>query len=449
MLSYIYNKTYGMRGENSLAASDFSLRAMPEWYRAERETEKIIGKLSGIKELDYYIKNPDEYIRRLAILKLQKFSAKESIYVLKDVMDDNLESEANKYLAAWVLKSQALKWNFDIFVTSRYLTKISGTESYDELFGVEPGAEIPPIRFDFSASPSHSAFKLEAEDSARAGDIYFEAEFDFKQWFSTFGSRLLKSTKSALGIIFLKLPAMLGGSVITGFKKLLHSLARKGEKRVKPAAVPLESHPAEKINSTYDYYSIYREVYKKPGIIASIKKGLFNMLYLLFFPLRFALKHKFAVFCSLAALYVLFAFTDYGRAFTSKYMGIDLKDVQKNTVEKVKYYSSYALSEFNRLTGINEWKKNEGKKQEDPAIPASSADRKLYLVTAQKGLNIRKSPDSASGKVGGDPLPFGSTVVYLLKEENDSKGRTWYYVESDDGRTGWVSANFLKEKKEG
>jgi hypothetical protein len=409
-----------------LTASDFCLRAMPGWYRAERETENIIEKLSGLKELDYYLKNSDEYIRRLAILKLKKFSAKDAVYALKEVLDDNLESEENKYLAAWVLKSLAVKWSFDIFVTSRYLTKFSGTEGYDQLFGVMLEDEIPTIRFDFSASPSHSALKLEAEDSVRTEDIHFETEFNFKQWFSTLGSRLLKKAGGTLVFFFLKLPAMLWK-------------ARRGVKRVKRA---------KSIKPANDYHGIYKEVYKRPGILASIKKGLFNMLYLLFFPLRFALKHKLAVLCSLAAIYVLFAFTDYGRAITNKYMGVDLKDVQKNTVENVKYYSDYVLNEFNRLTGINEWKKGEVKKQENPAIPASAADGKLYLVTAQKGLNIRKSPDPASVKVGEAALPYGSTVTFL-KTENDSSGKPWYYVESSDGRKGWVSAKFLKEKKEG
>ena len=405
---------HGIRGDDSLTASNFSLRAMPDWYRAERETEKTIEKLSSIKELDYYLKNPDEYIRRLAIVKLQKFSAKETVYALKEVLDDNLESEANKYLAAWVLKSLSVKWNFDIFVTSRYLTKFSGTESYDQIFGVMLEDEVPSIRFDFSASPSHSVFKLEAEENARTEDIHFETEFDFKQWFSTLGTRLLKKVGSTLVFIFLKLP------------RKIH-LKRP-----------------EKIHMKYP-----EKIHKKPAIMAFIKKGLFNMLYLLFFPLRFALKHKLAVLCSLAAIYVLFAFTDYGRAFTNKYMGVDLKDVQKRTVESVKSYSSYALNEFNRLTGINEWKKSEVEKQENTVVPASSAGNKLYLVTAQKGLNIRESPDAASVKVGGNPLPYGSTVTYLLKTESDSSGKPWYYIKSSDGRKGWVSAKFLKEKKEG
>lgn len=401
MLSYIW-------GDDYLAAIDFSLRAMPGWYRAERETENMIEKLNSVKDLEHYIKSSDEYIRRLAILRLKQFSAKEAVFTLKEVLDNNQESESNKYLAAWVLKSLSVKWNFDIFVSSMYLGKFNGTESYDELFRVTLDDEVPSIRFDFSTCPSHSAFKLEAAESLRSGDIQIKTGFDFRQWFPALGLGLLKKSGSIIAFIFRKRPA-------------------------KPS---------------HDYHSIYREVYKKPGFMASIKKGLFNMLYLLFFPLRFVFKHKLAVLFSLAALYVMFAFTDYGRAFTNKYTGVDLRDFQKKTVESLKSYSRYALYEFNKLTGIDEWKKNEGKKPDDSVMPASEADHRLYLVTAQKGLNIRESPDAASVKVGGDPLPCGSTVTYL-KTENDPSGKPWYYIKSSDGRTGWVSARFLKEKKEG
>jgi len=75
---------------------------MPEWYRTEKDTAKIIEKLGSVKELDFYLRNPDEYIRRLAILRLYRISDKESIFVLKELLDDPVESDDNKYLAAWI-----------------------------------------------------------------------------------------------------------------------------------------------------------------------------------------------------------------------------------------------------------------------------------------------------------------------------------------------------------
>jgi uncharacterized protein YgiM (DUF1202 family) len=68
-------------------------------------------------------------------------------------------------------------------------------------------------------------------------------------------------------------------------------------------------------------------------------------------------------------------------------------------------------------------------------------------VNAKNGLNIRVSPNPGSDKVGSVPLEFGSTVVFLEKQEKDKSGIAWYYVEAADGRTGWVSSRYLKEKK--
>jgi hypothetical protein len=62
-------------------------------------------------------------------------------------------------------------------------------------------------------------------------------------------------------------------------------------------------------------------------------------------------------------------------------------------------------------------------------------------------LNIRVSPSPGSGRVGSGPLEFGSTVVFLKKQEKDKSGITWYYVEAADGRIGWVSSRYLKEKE--
>lgn len=189
----------------------------------------------------------------------------------------------------------------------------------------------------------------------------------------------------------------------------------------------------------------------------SIKKCLFYILYIIFFPLRFAFKHKLAIICILLVAYSLLAFTDYGRAFTNKYWAVDLKRVQNITILKAKDYFAYALSEFNKLSGINEWKQTESDSQlklsdpqnnADPSDPAAE-NRMQYSVIAKKGLNIRELADPTSKKVGDNSLAFGSVVIYLSKTKTDASGATWYYVESKDGRIGWVAAKYLKEKKEG
>ena len=523
-----------------MLSSEFGTTDMPEWYRTERDTAKIIEKLGRVKELDFYLRNPDEYIRRLAILRLYKIPDKESIFVLKEILDDPIESEQNKYLAAWILKSFSKKWVSDIFSNNRFLNKFNGNESFDDLFNIKLDQASSFVEFDFKASPSFSLLKLDSDESALQRDIFFETEFDFKKWFSSFGTRLryaLVSTLCAIPLFIIRFPKLLYVFVLSTFNKLskhhtdkklarIHSREeRMKEKEIKRAQKHNEKLKNEKAinldctqkideatkigeatkinmlknidnainpqgvlkvekegkiekatmfkraqinerkvsperlyqnNASFSYNNLRKELYKKPGIFSYIKKGVFQVLYVLFFPIRFALKHKLAIICTLLLTYSLLTFTNYGRAFTNKYWNIDLKEVQNNTFHKIKEYSVYALSEFNRLSGINEWKGKEDSAEHDSPdilmtsnIYDSARSGKLYTVTAKKGLNIRKSPDATSEKVGSSSLALGSTVTYLSDEKKDASGITWYYIKAQDGRTGWVSSLFLKEKKEG
>lgn len=464
-----------------MTASTFNPVAIPGWYRTERETEKTIEKLKSVKELDYYLRNPDEYIRRLAILRLHKITDKESLNILKETLDNPVESEENKYLASWVLKSLSNKWATDIFITNKYLGKFNGYEGFDELFIIKLEQSSHSVDFDFTSSLSYSALMLDSDEIALERDIFFETDFDFKQWFASFGNRLLKAaviTLCAIPKLIIKLPIVIGKAVYYFIKKLSEAYAlnreiksnrikavksvkavkEKKEKLTLPSVKRLEN--ATKIKQSTisnEYYSLRKELYKKSGVFDFIKKGVFQLLYFMFFPVRLVLRHKLAVLCVLLLVYILLYSTNYGRAFTNKYMAIDLREMQKNTVQKVKDYSAYAFSEFNKLTGMDDWIEKEKIRQSNSpnALIASdvkspvSDHSKYYVVTAKKGLNIRKSPDSASERVGDNSLTFGSLVIYLSKTESDTSGAKWFFVEAKDGRIGWVSAAYLQEKKEG
>ena len=477
-----------IRGEKSLSAQKNNMLTLPDWYRTERETEKIIEKLRSVKELDYYLRNPDEYIRRLAILRLYKLSDKDALSVLKDLLDDPMEIDENKYLGAWVIKSLSKKWASDIFISPRYLGRFTGNESFNDLFSITQEHSDPSVEFDFTSSSSHSTLTLDSAETSLEKDVFFETEFDFKQWYSSFGSKLLKAISVALCAIptfIIKLPLLLGKALYSYFKKLSQNRADKKlireqsrsekitERAIKRTQKPerikqskpdkssrpsKSSKPGKQNDTSYDYYNLRNNLYKKPGIFSRIKNGvkngIFQFFYVLFFPIRFALKHKLAIFCMVILTYVLLAYTDYGRALTNKYMAVDLRVVQKGTIEKVKEYSLYAINEFNRITGIDEWKQNKVVDQSnspDTLLTANVASTtgKLYTVTAKKGLNIREAPDPASDKVGENSLAFGSTVTYLSKSSEDKNDVTWFLVKAQDGRTGWVSTVYLKEEKVG
>lgn len=418
-----------------MPVSEISLNSLPEWYRSERETGRIIEKLNSVKELDYYLRNPDEYVRRLAILRLQKLNDKDCLIILKELIDDPVESEENKYLAAWVLKSITKKRIGDSFLSNKYLNAFNGSESFDELFPIKQKDFYPSVDFDFTSSKYYSYIQLDSNETILERDAFFETDFDIKKWFLAFGSRLFRNSIAAVcavPVFIIKLPVLIGKAVHPFFKRRpVHVKTQRRKKERKKI----------RMNTLFNF----------------IKSFVFSIFYILFFPLRFARKHKLIIICILLVSYSLFAFTDYGRAFTNKYWSVDLLTVQNNTIQKVKDYYTYSLVELNRLSGIKEWKEREIEGELKLADSQNSSDpfgqaaesRKEYSVTAKKGLNIRELPDPNSKKVGNNSLIFGSTVVYLSRQETDASGGTWYYVESNDGRIGWVAARYLSEKKEG
>lgn len=426
-----------------------TLQNLPEWYGMERRTEKTMERLTTVKELVYYLKNPDEYIRHLAIIRLSQLKLKDSINILGEILDDNAECNENKELAAWAVRATALKWDMDIFINHKYLSRFTGTETYDELFKITKEDTLPSIRFDFSKNPAFPDMRLELQDNNCIHDICFYTKMEVMQWFNVFLSNLFSNFASKFSHMLIFLLRILWKAAAGIFFKLPGMAAKKTAVLVRsikrPAHRSIETYIA---HTPRDYYGKYgRDIYKRPGLSALVKSMGFNILYVLLFPLRLVLRHKAAAFITVAALYCILSFTWYGKIISFKYLNMDFVQFQKNTVNTVKEFSLNVWGKFEEISGISNLKKSE--LPQTAALEAGPKDKKQFSVTAVNGLNIRKSPDASSEKIAGEVLSYGSIVIYLSKSMSDSSGRLWYYVLDPRGRTGWVSARFLEEKKEG
>jgi hypothetical protein len=78
------------------------------------------------------------------------------------------------------------------------------------------------------------------------------------------------------------------------------------------------------------------------------------------------------------------------------------------------------------------------KKQPQPAV---QAPRVLITVS---DANIRKDPSLQGETVG--TVDEGSELIFLNRVEEDSAGRSWYYVNYQDGLSGWISSKITKWK---
>ncbi len=166
---------------------------LPEWYTAERETEKTIGRLDTLKELNYYLNNPDEYIRRLAIMRMSKLKLKDVEVSLKAILDNPLESDSNKELAAWTIKASALKWNKDVLLSSRYLSRFTGHEKYDDIFGVSYSNQNKWNGPAFDATILFRGLPAESGDVFAMHNLDIDTVFDVKSWISSAAKNLLSS----------------------------------------------------------------------------------------------------------------------------------------------------------------------------------------------------------------------------------------------------------------
>lgn len=422
----------------------------PEWYRIERETEKTIKKLLSVKDLSFYLKNPDEYIRRLAVLRISELKPKEGMDVLKEIMDDRSESSTNKELAAWVIKSISLKWNLDLFLTNRLLNQYTGNEIYSEMYKVSVEDPLPSVKFEFASSLVDGELQIDGDNIRRSEDIRFDTNLSVKEWIKEYYREWGKVIIPALKRFFINLPVL----ILPFLKKLFIFIFLKLPVLLSKPIVNIVRAQSFKSNALKNYKTSYNIPYahkRNPLEVVNhaVKKFIFNLFYVLFTPVRLMIKYKKLLLLTVAASYCVLAFSTPGKIFTYKNFGVDLMDVQTNVLNAGKEILVYASSELRDIIGLDEriqvdTHRNASKttqaKASSPAVPL-----KQYKVTAKSGLVLRKNPNTILEKVQENSIPYNSTVTYLQKSQQDSTGKLWYYIQTPQSNKGWVNSKYLEE----
>lgn len=496
---------------------------LPEWYTLEKKAEKSIKRLSTLKELDYYIKHPDEQLRRLAILRINELKLKDSFAILKEILDEPIETQANKELAAWTLKYISAKLGQDLFISHRLLTRYTGNETYGELYNIAVDRNLPSPKMSFSEMPFEYKVKLKSSDILNAQISLPDTEFDSKVWFSNCSKNSLTNIRDGFKSFFSDFSGNMK-TAVTRIPSLFKNMFKKKPRTVKasitcpvgkygligvsetaadmaqqvvtnPAAatmqqtiantaaasasvhapvqaakvspsaqlkpevfskkaLPQDAMPQsfhivpfkEETGSSHHSYYQEKKKYNPPGL----KKVLFEVLYILLFPVRTIFKlfkgiyrNKFKIIAALAAIYCLLVFTTFGRALALRYTGVDLRSYHLQAVEKIKSAAAIVWAEVKDLTGSQTEKPSKPTEQSESAAGTAGSTVKTYTVIAKSGLNVRTSPSSSAPKAGGI-LENGAKVTYLDKSSKDSGGRVWYYIRTSGGINGWVYSGGLK-----
>lgn len=293
----------------------------PDWYRIEKDTEKIIKKLTTIKEIIPYLSNSDEYIRRLSIIRINELRLKDSLVALKELLDDPLETIGNKELAAWTIKVVSNHWNTDLFITNKYLNNYSGKEKYEDVCKVNIKDTLPSLRFDFTSSILNSELNIEGSDIRTSKDIDFDLPFSVKEWFGQYSHDILADLK----FLLIRLPLLLlkglkysavfiFGGLLYIFKALIGFISKiKQPSKVKSENNHIET---EKESCTYNASSQdYKAIRSQAGEFHSlryslngspyensheekitakehVKKAFLSVAYVLCTPIRFFIQHK-------------------------------------------------------------------------------------------------------------------------------------------------------------
>jgi Bacterial SH3 domain. len=453
---------------------------LPEWYIFERKTETTVEKLTTMKELDYYLSNPNEFIRRQAIIRLSSLKLKESGNRLLEVIEDPLESNDNKNLAAWALKVTYSKSSTDILINNRYLSRYTGNESLNDIYPITYEDITPDIRFEFSSNPDCIQLNTIQDELTGLRNFKFESSFNMNLWLKALFSYLAVKIKNCIlwfakNLISIPKAIYINYLVkVPDFIKYVNSqmLAKRMQSKERPASKHAKLH---RTANTYGQYNGAHTVYyrgkqrevsdmneldilitkarsgKVKGIHSNpitttatfMKKVVFNMLYILFTPIRIFLKHKFAALLILAGFYIFLNYTSPGRILFKNYFGKDFQVVQDNTANTLKQKTAKVWEDFKAMTSLDKLLNNDRSDESTKVKPVIESVIK-YTVTAPKGLNLRKQPNLTSEKVAGGPLEFGSTISYLDKQTKDSTGILWYYIKTSDGRSGWASKKYLK-----
>ncbi len=448
---------------------------IPSWYQIEKETGKTIQSLTSFKELVFYLENPDPFVRRLAILRLGQLKQKESYTLLHGILDDNLETEENRELAALLMQKLNHELNLGFFISHSYLSRFSGEEDLAAILRLHVVDPLPDIRLNFENALIESQLNLDNEflkiNIDEKDDVL---PFSFKDWVRHFSSGMVLDAKKGLKQFFIALVTVL---FVKAPKKLISAIASlpkrlatrrearaqaRTESRTKSEAITETIPEATKVISAEVFPEVYfpaqvekpsrqpkhrsisytrkkPKTYRAP-LSARIKGLARNFFRLLFLPFRVIYHYKVVILLTLIAMYSLFSFTSPGKSLLFRlnpqayYLNIDFIDQTKGALLQFIGTNETLAAVFGTRLPMPT--------QEQKEVVIA----KKLAVTASKGLYLRTEPHSNGGKI--TLMKTKTKVEFLGEESRDQSGGLWFKVYLDKDTSGWANAQYLKEEKD-
>ena len=415
----------------------------PEWFRVEKDTFKIISYLTSVKELSFYLRSSDPYIRRLAILRVGALQIKEGISHLTEIIENHSELETNRELSAWALKTISLKWNDNLYVNNRLLTHYTGKETLEEVSRCI-SINLPNYNFSFGfIIPENNTMDIIKNYVEFNNEFVIEDPFRWTDWFDSLHMAIkqkLKNTQLAIKAFPQKVMAGTGGL----WKYVAKSFTSKNDDLGSKVKIQkITNHPRKKSKSHFSkrfQFSMGKKVDYLTVIVLSLGK---NVLSFIIYPLRLIKTHKAVTSLIVISFFML--------SLSVPWISVSIEEHTNIKPSKITRFIHNISSQFLTMISegasdlLNNQSNNINNLQDSPNNTIASANpQKFYIVTARRGLVLRSQPTASNSKVLST-MEYNTKVIYLETNEKDSQSRIWFFVKTPDGKVGWAYSNWLKE----
>lgn len=206
----------------------------PDWFRIGRDAVRVMARLSGMRELDFYLRHPEPFIRLHAIRRVAELMLPDAVPALAKRLDDPLENEQNRDEAGWAIRRICKYKGVSWFAKTPWTDRYDGSETAADRYGVtlDAGGETAT-----AASGGSITLTETVEDEVllriQMDEQDLSISFSVVPWFVRNARYLFAGAAKALlaaligtGKVLGHFAAMLGKGIWTGLKRLVSMIGR-------------------------------------------------------------------------------------------------------------------------------------------------------------------------------------------------------------------------------
>lgn len=461
----------------------------PEWFRLGRDAVSVMTRLSGMKELDFYLRHPESFIRLHAIRRIAALLLPDAIPNLSKVLDDPLENEQNRDEAGWAVRRISMVRNLSWFAHNEHTDRYDGSEPATGRYGITVTETDDGSSADAADDiPNNAHVEDEVLLRIQMEEKRVVVEFSPFSWIGSNFRYLLHG----LAFGFLSLLKRFFSVIFTLLKKLfssIHHMFSSGIHtiacRMKIDTQALRDHRRKSLVGTMDpphpviliglpetasalpagkftatsrtgasaiHPGQFSGLARKTASIHAMRrryKGGVPMFKLLFYPIRLIRQHWLFSLTMLAALYLVLGFSHFGRTFVHRInpMAQTYNDrfVAATRTSAIRFFGIEPVA--NKIPATNDGMPVTGEtsvvtagEMGKPAMAVAPPANPMFRVSAAKGLNLRTEPLQTSPRIAF--MPMATAVGYEGIRKSDPTGSEWMLV-SYDSKTGWAMSKWL------